>query len=238
MLVAVLLLLVPFAQAHCLTSIVNIRHWTAPDYTRVVIDVGDKVRFKEIQEDHKLSLELQRTSFPAGLTHQYLLNKPAVKKVLLSPRPGDKVMVELWLGDNVKTKVFTLGKLRNKKYDRIVIDVILPEVEKKESEERQLVKVTEKKKIIVIDPGHGGEDPGAVGRQGTKEKDVVLRIARQLRNNLRAKGYQAYLTREGDYYVSFKKRLQIAREYGADLFLSIHTDSHHSRGASFPARCE
>jgi len=231
----ILLLLVPFARADCLTGIVNVRHWTGPDYTRVVIDVGDKVKFKEIQEDHKLSLELQRTSLPTGLTHQYHLDKPAVKKVLLSPRPGDKVMIELWLGDNVRTKVFTLGKLRKKKYDRIVIDVMLPEVEKKESkerqEERQLVKVTEKKKVIVIDPGHGGEDPGAVGRMGTKEKDIVLRIATQLRSNLRRKGYQAYLTREGDYYVSFKKRLQIAREYGADLFLSIHTDSHRSRGA-------
>ncbi|NQU03825.1 MAG: N-acetylmuramoyl-L-alanine amidase, partial [Syntrophaceae bacterium] len=91
------------------------------------------------------------------------------------------------------------------------------------------VKVFKKKKVVVIDPGHGGEDPGAVGPKKTLEKDVVLKIARELRDKLRKTGYDAFLTREGDYYVSFKRRMAVAREYGADLFLSIHTDSYKSR---------
>ena len=114
-----------------------------------------------------------------------------------------------------------------------MIDIILPEVEKKKQEDRERVKVQTKDKIVVIDPGHGGEDPGAVGQHKTYEKKVVLEISKKVRDKLNAlEGYHAFLTREGDYYVSFKKRLKIAREYGADLFLSIHADAARSRQAS------
>jgi len=93
--------------------------------------------------------------------------------------------------------------------------------------------MTRKDRIVVIDPGHGGEAPGAVGRRGTLEKDVVLSIAKKLRDLLnRKEGYRAFLTRDGDYYVSFGKRLQIAREYGAELFVSIHADAARNRSAA------
>jgi N-acetylmuramoyl-L-alanine amidase len=233
-LIAVACLSIPFSQALSGTDILNIRRWTAPDHTRIVIDTSEKARYTATEENNRLFIDLLNTSLPTTIPHQYVLNKPAVKKILLFPLSGEKVRIEIWLSENVKTKVFTLGKILNKPH-RVVIDVLLPEIEKRESEERKQVKIQEKiqekRKIIVIDPGHGGEDPGAIGRRGTKEKDVVLRISKQLRNVLRRKGYHAYLTREGDYYVSFKKRLKIAREYGADLLVSIHTDAHRSRGA-------
>jgi N-acetylmuramoyl-L-alanine amidase len=233
-LIAVACLSVPFSQALSGTDILNIRRWTAPDHTRIVIDTSEKARYTATEGNNRLFIDLLNTSLPTTIPHQYVLNKPAVKKIVLFPLPGEKVRIEIWLSDNVKTKVFTLGKILNKPH-RVVIDVLLPEIEKRESEERKQVKIQEKiqekRKIIVIDPGHGGEDPGAIGHRGTKEKDIVLRIAKQLRSVLRRKGYQAYLTREGDYYVSFKKRLKIAREYGADLLVSIHTDAHRCRGA-------
>ncbi|MBN2515227.1 MAG: LysM peptidoglycan-binding domain-containing protein [Deltaproteobacteria bacterium] len=229
-LIAVACLSIPFSQALSGTDILNIRRWTAPDHTRIVIDTSEKARYTVTEENHRLFIDLLNTSLPTTIPHQYVLNKPAVKKILLFPLSGEKIRIEIWLSENVKTKVFTLGKILNKPH-RVVIDVLLPEIEKRESEERKQVKIQEKRKIIVIDPGHGGEDPGAIGRRGTKEKDIVLRIAKQLQNVLRRKGYQAYLTREGDYYVSFKKRLEIAREYGADLLVSIHTDAHRNRGA-------
>jgi len=85
----------------------------------------------------------------------------------------------------------------------------------------------------VIDPGHGGEAPGAVGKKGTLEKNVALAISKKLRDILNQReGYRAFLTRDHDYYVSFKKRLMIAREYGADLFVSIHADAARNREAS------
>ncbi|MEK9951039.1 MAG: N-acetylmuramoyl-L-alanine amidase [Curvibacter sp.] len=94
--------------------------------------------------------------------------------------------------------------------------------------------------IIALDPGHGGEDPGAIGRNGTREKDVVLRIARRLRDRINASSVngnpmRAYLTRDGDFFVPLHMRVQKARQVQADLFVSIHADAFYTprpQGAS------
>lgn len=80
--------------------------------------------------------------------------------------------------------------------------------------------------LIALDPGHGGEDPGAIGRAGTREKDVVLQIARRLQKLIDAQpNMRAYLTRDGDYFVPLQVRVQKARRVKADLFISIHADA-------------
>lgn len=94
--------------------------------------------------------------------------------------------------------------------------------------------------IIALDPGHGGEDPGAIGRNGTREKDVVLRLARRLRDRINASSInghtlRAYLTRDGDFFVPLHVRVQKARQVQADLFVSIHADAFYTprpQGAS------
>lgn len=79
---------------------------------------------------------------------------------------------------------------------------------------------------IALDPGHGGEDPGAVGKGGTREKDVVLRIARLLKTELDSQpGVRTYLTRDGDYFVPLSRRVEKARRVSADLMVSIHADA-------------
>ncbi len=89
---------------------------------------------------------------------------------------------------------------------------------------------------IAIDPGHGGEDPGAIGQRGTREKDVVLRIARNLRERIaRDPGMRAFMTRDGDYFVPLATRVAKAQRVQADLFVSIHADAFvrpEARGAS------
>jgi N-acetylmuramoyl-L-alanine amidase len=80
--------------------------------------------------------------------------------------------------------------------------------------------------IIAIDAGHGGDDPGAIGKNGTREKDVVLAIARELSSRINAEpGMRAVLTRNGDYFIPLRERMQRARAQQADLFVSIHADS-------------
>jgi N-acetylmuramoyl-L-alanine amidase len=90
--------------------------------------------------------------------------------------------------------------------------------------------------IVALDPGHGGEDPGAIGPSGLKEKDVVLKIALQLRDRLNAQpNMRAMLTRDADYFVPLHERVNKARRVQADLFISIHADAYfmpHARGAS------
>jgi N-acetylmuramoyl-L-alanine amidase len=95
---------------------------------------------------------------------------------------------------------------------------------------------------VAIDPGHGGEDPGAVGRRGTQEKDVVLAIAKKLKGMLDAEpGMRAMLTRDDDYYVPLAARVQKARRVEADLFISVHADAFTTptaRGSSVFALSE
>ena len=94
--------------------------------------------------------------------------------------------------------------------------------------------------VVALDPGHGGEDPGAIGPGGTREKDVVLRIAHKLRDRINVTSVggspmRAFLTRDGDYFVPLHVRVQKARRVQADLFVSIHADAFYTpeaRGAS------
>lgn len=91
------------------------------------------------------------------------------------------------------------------------------------------------KKIIVLDAGHGGQDPGAMGKDGTKEKNLVLKFTHELKDKLEASGkYKVVLTRAGDYYIPLRERVAYARKHSADIFMSIHADSASSaaRGLS------
>lgn len=89
---------------------------------------------------------------------------------------------------------------------------------------------------IAIDPGHGGEDPGAIGRRGSREKDIVLAISRKLKEKIEQEpDMRSYLTRDGDYFVPLHTRVNKARRVQADLFVSIHADAFvqpHAKGAS------
>jgi N-acetylmuramoyl-L-alanine amidase len=81
--------------------------------------------------------------------------------------------------------------------------------------------------VVAIDAGHGGEDPGAIGRHGTHEKDITLAISRRLAEEInRQEGMRAVLTRDGDYFIPLRRRIEKAREQHADLFVSIHADAY------------
>ena len=86
--------------------------------------------------------------------------------------------------------------------------------------------------VIAIDPGHGGQDPGAIGKSGTREKDVVLAISKELARQIDATpGLKAYLTRDNDVFIPLNQRARLARKAGADMFISIHADAAENRSA-------
>ena len=123
------------------------------------------------------------------------------------------------------------------KTQRLSINLFRPDLKNGADKDRvTMLSEAKNKKLIVIDPGHGGEDPGAIGPRKTKEKDIVLNFARTLKKMFDEKpGYQAVLTRNGDYFLPLKERTKIAEDYHADLFISIHADSNHikqTQGAS------
>jgi len=87
-------------------------------------------------------------------------------------------------------------------------------------------------KTVVIDPGHGGKDPGAVSPRGLKEKIINLQISKYLKQELQKQGFKVFLTRDKDNYLSLRQRVDFARKNNADLFISIHTNSSHSQKLS------
>lgn len=227
----VTLFLVVATDTFAFSRMYTIRHWVAPDHTRVVVDLSGDVHYEVEKSEKIVSITFKDVQVPDTIPRELVLKKPGIERIILDTPSSGTVRMQLILADQYVTKVFKLQKFQEKP-DRVVIDVFFPEVEKKEAREREQVKVAGGDKVVVIDPGHGGEDPGAIGKRGTQEKMVVLAISKKVRDILnKKKGYRAYLTRDGDYYVPFKKRLKIAREYGADLFISIHADASQKRSA-------
>jgi N-acetylmuramoyl-L-alanine amidase len=150
-------------------------------------------------------------------------------------RPG-VVRVVLDLKADVKPQLFTLAPIAEYGH-RLVLDIhpavpfdpLAALLEQTQKEKQRLA-------TIVIDAGHGGEDPGALGRHGSREKDITLSIARRLKTLVDAEpGMRALLTRDGDYFLPLAMRVEKARKVKADLFVSIHADAFvrpHARGSS------
>ena len=104
-----------------------------------------------------------------------------------------------------------------------------PIPEKLEKEEIRKPIKPGKSKVIVIDPGHGGKDPGAIGPSGVKEKDITLSIARRLKKILEKRGYTVILTRNGDVFVPLARRTEMANKVGASMFISIHCNASRKK---------
>lgn len=223
-------------DCYAFLEISNVRHWTAPDHTRVVLDIEGEPAYEVGESEDLLFLNFKESSVSKSVPAKIIINQPGIKKIVFHHIDPDKVKVEFVLDKHQKVEVFKLKKFQDKP-NRIVVDIVL-EPELKEAKETKEVKAKEKipepkqKKIIVIDAGHGGEDPGAVGKKRTYEKNIVLSISREIQKSInKMPGYRAVLTRDGDYYVSFKKRLQKAKNQGASLFISVHADAARNRSA-------
>lgn len=226
------------SEAYAITKILGLRYWSAPDHTRIVIDLTAPPSYEPCAppDPQTLAWWIKGAVFPARVK-TLAINDRVVQSVALEVKPSRRVQVAVILAQPAEARVFPLKKYLDKP-DRLVIDLLRPDLEGKEKEKRQAVKALKVKKIriVVIDPGHGGEDPGAIGPKGTREKDIVLELGKKLKKILAREGdIQAYLTREGDYFLPLADRVRIAREYGADLFISLHCNGHrkrHLRGTS------
>jgi N-acetylmuramoyl-L-alanine amidase len=212
------------------TEISNVRYWAAPDHTRIVFDLDGEPIYEVKEEENILILKFTDASFNKSIPAEIILDKPGIKKIIFYDTEDDTVKIEFILDKHLKTDVFKLKKFKDKP-QRVVIDIILELPSQEVSIKEQLPKLIQRK-IIVIDPGHGGDDPGAVGKRGTYEKNIVLVISREIKKAVnKIPGYRAVLTRDGDYYVSFNKRLQIAKDLEASLFISVHADAARNRNA-------
>jgi N-acetylmuramoyl-L-alanine amidase len=204
--------------------------------TRIFLDLGGAVDYKlfEIPNPDRIVLDLH-DSAPADD-----FAAPAGKGLLKSLRTGAQnktdLRVVLDLAAGVRPKSFLMPPEGGQGY-RLVVD-LYPKVKGKtevvKSARTPPAKVRDV--VVMIDPGHGGDDPGAMGNAGTREKNITLMVARELKRQVdKQPGMRAVLTRDGDYYVGLEDRYKKAREAKADLFVSVHADaftSSDARGSS------
>ncbi|NWF93780.1 MAG: N-acetylmuramoyl-L-alanine amidase [Syntrophaceae bacterium] len=218
--------------------ITDVRFWSAPDHTRIVLDLTESVQYESstIKEPPECHVELKGANL-FTTKRELQVNDPYVSRISLIQLAEDKVRLILRQRKPLSVDIFPLKPYLDKPH-RLVIHLVDLTQEKKDQEERQRQKEKSPHgtKIVVIDPGHGGEDPGAIGPNKTMEKDVVLKVGEKLIQRLsQNKDIQAFLTRKGDYFIPLEQRIKIAREYGADLFISLHADGSfnpHARGSS------
>lgn len=219
----ILLIPIPaFSIASGKIDVKGIRYWSSSDYTRVVVDLSGPVDFSKnrLSDPERIYFDLKN----ARLTKDIKTFSPIENGMLKSVRTGqfDPNTVRIVLDLDVIT-YFNTFFLDNP--PRLVIDIQGSKVVKKPE-------VSLPKRRIVIDPGHGGHDPGAIGPNGLCEKDVVLDIALKLKKLLLQDPLnEVFLTREIDIFIPLEERTAIANNTQADLFISIHANANPSRKA-------
>jgi N-acetylmuramoyl-L-alanine amidase len=188
----------------------------------------------ELRDPARLVIDLKDAATAVASPRSFTVGDSIVQRVRVARFSAETVRLVMDLVQPVQSKVFLLNPLEDKPY-RLVIDLNRSDLAEKEHKAR-VREQTKERRIIVIDPGHGGDDVGAVSKRGTYEKDIVLVLGKKMRDCINRKpGFKAFLTRDGDYFIPLEKRIGIARDYGADFFISLHTDANlnkNVRGAS------
>jgi N-acetylmuramoyl-L-alanine amidase len=214
------------------TSVDSLRLWAAPDHTRLVFDTSAPVEHSifSLKKPDRLVIDIGNSKLKASLAG-VAENDPLIKNLRSGVRERNGLRVVLDLRKKVKAKSFVLQPNRQYGY-RLVVDLYQAEGNRQKKENKSIDQLKNEMRdvVIAIDAGHGGEDPGARGRYGTREKDVVLAISKKLAALIdKEKGMRAVMIRRGDYYLSLKKRTRLARDSKADLFISIHADAFRDR---------
>lgn len=231
----------PWAVAASATQkIVHARAWDDGDKLRLVFELSGPAKYQifSLQAPDRLVVDLADTSAFAGLNEL-----PAGNRLLGAVRSGPQAggtRIVLDLKQPARVESFLLGPSGSEGH-RLVVDlhsaaVATPPIAKAPPAAAVAAAIKTaglRDVVVVIDAGHGGKDPGAVGGNGEQEKIVALAIARLLADKLnRQRGFKAQLVRNQDVFIPLRKRVEVARRYNADLFISVHADAAPRRNAS------
>ena len=244
-------------------KVASTRLWPSQDYTRMIVESSAPLAYNVqlLQEPVRFVLDIygiDASSEILELPSRVQPSDPYVQSIRVGKRPAGGMRVVLIMKGEVKPDVFALPpvaeyghRLVLDLYPIVPLDPLMAFLEAEAQKEKKIAaappapekapesappRATDRKITIAIDPGHGGEDPGAIGRRGTYEKNVTLAIARKLKARLDGdRNMRAMLTRDDDYFVPLHERVQKARRVQADLFVSIHADAFRepsARGSS------
>ncbi|ATX81462.1 N-acetylmuramoyl-L-alanine amidase [Mariprofundus ferrinatatus] len=207
----------------------DVRLWTAPDHSRLVFDLNQKIEYKvfPLHNPERIVIDMERTQLKANL-NSLQLPDPVVQSIRHGKPTSGTLRVVMDVKERVQPRTFLLKPMQGKPY-RLVVDLSRPE-QAKQAAMRSGESRAKKGLVIAIDAGHGGEDPGAIGPRKLYEKTVTLAVAKELAKIVDATpGMNAVLIRNGDYFVPLKKRVYLARKAKADMMISIHADAVRQR---------
>jgi N-acetylmuramoyl-L-alanine amidase len=222
----------PSASSQAIVT--GIRYWSGSTRTRIVIDLDQEVAYKDhllkrdvvLKKPPRIYIDLAVATLSPHLKEPIPIEAGLLKRVRAGQYAPDTVRVVLDLESIVDYKVFPLSDPF-----RVVIDVLgdapaqIPQQGKDSKLPNPQPKQTQSFKIV-LDPGHGGEDPGAIGPTGLKEKNVVLKVATSLRRKIRKElGWEVIMTRADDRFIPLDERTAIANKENGNLFLSIHANA-------------
>ena len=247
-----ILLLISSFNSFSANEVKETRLWPAPDYTRITIESSAKINNDQmmLKNPERIVIDLKGISVNKALkdlSSKLKQNDPNILNIRVGQFTPKVSRIVIDLKKSARVKIFSLPPVAPYK-DRLVIDVypasndklsnLLNKIEKKQIEQKKTPVIKEKPKkkkqvVVAIDAGHGGEDPGAIGKHGTKEKKIVLQIAKKLSKLINADPkMKAYLVRDSDFFIPLKKRVSKARKVKADIFISIHADAFRKRNVS------
>lgn len=212
----------------------NIRHraFTLTNPDRVVVDFENTQLGFSIKNFHgnTSSIRLMRTGYPSP----HVLRLVFEVHDLVQMRSVANAQSRYFAVDISRAAHSQAAVRKNSPSNPISRVPSIASVAKPSASERVAVKNSSLRDVIVVvDPGHGGKDPGALGPSGIQEKIITLSIARHLKAIVdKQPGMRAVLTRDGDYYVGLRERLRIARKYSGDVFIAIHADAFHNPSSS------
>ena len=234
----IVLILLGVERPRGLGDVVEVRHWSYPDYTRIVVETTRPVRLKS--EVHRLGAN-RRANRPERL-YVDLGGLWVGRKYDQGIELGDGLLQGVRLGQNTLSTTRVVLDLQNYERHRmftlpnphrVVIDVYgRRKSTGREARARRMPADRRSTKTVVIDPGHGGRDPGALGLYGVREKDVTLKLAKSLGSKLETLGFEVLFTRESDQTMRLEERTAIAEAARADLFVSIHANSAPRRSVN------
>ena len=218
------------------TAVQDVRLWAGPDGTRVVLDLSAPVRHSitTLRNPDRVIVDIQNARLVKA--ERELPQGQGFVKQLRIGAPTDGVLrVIVDLSSLATAESFAVGPSGDYG-NRLVIDLNKPAIAASATVPATVKSVpaaTGRDIVIAVDAGHGGTDPGSIGKRGTYEKDVTLAIARRLKERIdREPGMRAILTRDGDYFVVHRDRIARARKQQADMFISVHADAFHDRSVA------
>lgn len=210
-------------------KIIDVRVWPSKEYTRLTIESTKKINFEkkllEIKNQFNITLLDIQIDKKYGELTGLIKGSEYIKNIVIN-KGNSFTEINYIFSNKVEVSVFSMEPI-DKYSHRLVIDI--------KNKNVMIAKNKQQKKkdfIVVLDAGHGGEDPGAIGENGTYEKDVTLAIVKKLKKKIdETKGFKAILTRDGDYFLPLYERIEIAHKQKANIFISIHADSANAKEA-------